>query len=81
MERFTKEIAVGTKPTLFAFTRMQNVNGTKFFVTLKDENNKNISFSLVQAKEQRWKLMPGSLRWLYDIEPQLEAAIFDTRLK
>jgi hypothetical protein len=80
MERFSKEIAVGKENRLFVFTRMENVNGVKFFVTSKDENKKDISFSLMRAKEEKWKLLPGSLRWLYEIESQLAAAIIDTRL-
>lgn len=81
VERFKKEIAVGKETRLFEFTRMENVNGVKFFITSKDENKKAISFSLTRAKEDNWKLMPGSLRWLYDIEDQLAEAITDTRLK
>jgi len=80
MERFNKEIEVGTETRVFEFTRMKNVNGVKFFITSKDENKKPISFSL-QKKESDWKLMPGSLRWLYDIESQLSDAIIDTRLQ
>ncbi|HEX8313407.1 MAG TPA: hypothetical protein VF609_00360 [Flavisolibacter sp.] len=80
MERFSKEIAVGKETRLFVFTRMENVNGVKFFVTSKDENKKAISFSLTRAKQDSWKLLPGSLRWLYAIESQLENAILDTRL-
>lgn len=80
MERFTKEISVGKENRLFVFTRMENVNGVKFFITSKDENKKPISFSLVRSKEESWKLNPGSLRWLYEIEDQLADAILDTRL-
>lgn len=80
MEQFTKEIAVGKEIRQFAFTRMENVNGVKFFVTSKDENKKAISFSLMRRKEDGWKLLPGSQRWLYEIESQLADAIVDTRL-
>jgi hypothetical protein len=59
---------------------MENVNGVKFFITSKDEKKKPISFSLTRAKEDTWKLNPGSLRWLYEIESQLSDAIRDTRL-
>ena len=59
---------------------MRNANGAKFFVTSKDENKKPISFSLKQ-NDSDWKLVPGSLRWLYDIESQLADAIIDTRLQ
>ncbi len=80
MDRFTKEIEVGKETRLFEFTRMENVNGVKFFITSKDENQKAISFSLTRAKQDGWKLQPGSLRWLYAIESQLADAIHDTRL-
>lgn len=78
MNKFHKEIAVGDKPRLFEFTQMKNVNGIKFFITSKDDNNKPISFSLLQTKTD-WKLTPGSLRWLYAIESQLADAIIETR--
>lgn len=81
MNRFTKEITIEKEPRLFEFTRMENVNGVKFFVTSKDENKKAISFSLVRGKEDTWKLLPGSLRWLYTIEQELSAAIIDTRMR
>jgi hypothetical protein len=77
---FSKEIAVGNENRLFVFTRMENVNGVKFFVTSQDEKMKPISFSLTRGKEDSWKLMAGSLRWLYAIEEQLGEAIRDTRL-
>jgi hypothetical protein len=80
LERFSKEIAVGKETRLFEFTRMENMNGVKFFVVSKDENKKAISFSLTRAREDGWRLKPGSLRWLYDIESALEDAILDTRL-
>ena len=78
MERFQKEILVGDESRLFEFTMMKNVNGVKFFVTSKDEKKKPISFSLKQ-KESIWKLMPGSLRWLYAIEGEPADAIADHR--
>ena len=80
MERFVKEIEVGNENRLFEFTRMENVNGVKFFITSKDEKKKPSSFSLVRAKDDNWKLNPGSLRWLYGIESQLADAIRDSRL-
>jgi hypothetical protein len=80
MDRFVKEIIVGTEPRVFVFQRMENVNGVKFFITTEDEKKKPISFSLTRAKEGNWMLNPGSLRWLYDIESQLADAIRDTRL-
>jgi hypothetical protein len=80
MDRFSKHIAVGEETRLFEFTRMENINGEKFFVTSKDANAKPVSCSLRQT-DRNWKLVPGSLRWLYDIESQLSEAIIDTRLK
>lgn len=80
MERFTKEIIVGNESRSFQFQRLENVNGVKFFITSQDEKKKPISFSLRRGAENKWKLMPGSLRWLYDIESQLSDAIIDTRL-
>lgn len=79
MERFTKEILVGNELKLFEFTKMSNVNGVKFFITTKDQNNKQISFSLNKKEEKIWKLTPGSLPWLYKIEDELTNAILDTR--
>ena len=81
MERFTKEIAVGNETRLFEFTMMENVNGVKFFITSVDANKKPISFSVRQKEEKAWKLVPGSLRWLYEIEGELSDAIIETRLK
>jgi hypothetical protein len=80
VDQFTKEIIVGKENRLFVFTRMENVNGVKFFITSKDEKKKPISFSVTRAKKDTWMLSPGSLRWLYDIESQLSDAIRDTRL-
>ena len=78
--RSPEEIAVGNETRSFVFTRMENVNGVKFFITSQDEKKKPISFSLMRGKENNWKLNPGSLRWLYEIESQLSDAIRDTRL-
>jgi hypothetical protein len=80
VNNFTKEIAVGTEQKLFVFTRMENVNGVKFFITTTDETKKPIAFSLTRGKENSWKLMAGSLRWLYAIEDQLADAIRDTQM-
>ena len=81
MERFKKEITVNNESRLFEFTRMKNMSGVKFFITSKDSDQKPIAFSLVQASDGNWKLMPGALRWLYAIEGELSAAILDTRIK
>jgi hypothetical protein len=80
MERFTKEIPVGKKNRVFEFTMIKNYQGIKFFITSKDANNKPISFSLKQKEKSVWKLIPGSTRWLYEIESQLSDAIVETRL-
>ena len=81
MQTFIKEIAVGKETRLFEFKLLKNVNGSKFFITSTDENKKPISFSLLQRDSDVWKLTPGSLRWLYDIEADLADAIIDTRLQ
>jgi hypothetical protein len=81
MERFNKEILVNNEKRVFEFSRMKNMSGVKFFITSKDANQKPISFSLTQSGEGNWKLMRGSLRWLYDIESQLSDAILETRVK
>ena len=80
MEKFSKQIAVGDETRLFEFTMMQNVNGIKCFITSTDENKKPISFSVKQNDDRVWKLVPGSLRWLYEIEEELSEAIIETRL-
>jgi hypothetical protein len=79
MDRFIKEILVGNESRLFVFTRMENTNGVKFFITSNDDEKKPISFSLVQKEESNWKLVPGSARWLYSIEEELSDAILETR--
>ena len=81
MERFFKEITHNDQKWIFDFTWMRNTNGVKYFVTSKDAKNKPFSFSLIQKEERNWKLMPGALRWLYEIEGQLSAAIVDNKLK
>lgn len=81
MDRFSKKIAVGNETRLFEFTKMQNANGVKFFITSSDVDQKPISFSLKRNKHtEGWKLVPGSLRWLYEIEEELSDAIMETRL-
>jgi hypothetical protein len=81
MERFKKEILVNNESRTFEFTRMKNMNGIKFFVTSKDAEQKPIAFSLIQGSDGNWKLLRGSLRWLYAIESELSDAILDTRIK
>ena len=80
MERFNKEITVNNETRVFEFNRMKNMNGVKFFITSKDSKNKPIAFSLIETDDGRWKLMPGSLRWLYDIEVELSNAIRETQM-
>ena len=80
MERFKKEITVNNETRVFEFNRMKNMNGVKFFITSRDSNHKAIAFSLIETGEGNWKLTPGSLRWLYDIEVKLSNAIIETQL-
>jgi hypothetical protein len=80
MERFKKEITVNNETRVFEFNRMKNMNGVKFFITSKDSNQKAIAFSLIETDEGNWKLTPGSLRWLYDIEVELSNAIIETQM-
>jgi hypothetical protein len=58
---------------------MTSMSGVKFFITSTDSNQKPIAFSLKQTDRGNWKLTPGSLRWLYDIETELSAAIIETQ--
>ena len=81
MDRFKKEITVNNEARLFEFSRMKNMSGVKFFITSKDSNQKPIAFSLKETDDGNWKLIPGSLRWLYDIEVELSNAIRETRMK
>jgi hypothetical protein len=81
MDRFSKKIVVDNEARLFEFERMQNVNGVKFFVKSTDANQKPFACSLKQNEHgANWKLIPGSLRWLYQIEGELSDAILETRL-
>jgi hypothetical protein len=79
MERFKKEITVNNEVRVFQFNRMTNMSGVKFFITSTDSNQKPIAFSLKQTDRGNWKLTPGSLRWLYDIETELSDAIIETQ--
>ena len=47
----------------------------------KIQKQKPIAFSLRDAGQGNWKLLPGSLRWLYEIEMELSDAILETRMK
>jgi hypothetical protein len=81
MDRFKKEITVDNEARVFVFSKMKNMSGVKFFIISTDSNQKPISFSLKETSEGKWKLTPGSLRWLYDIEGELSNAITETRIK
>jgi hypothetical protein len=80
-QRFSKRITIGNEARLFEFTRLENFNGVKFFITSVDENKKPFSFSVKQKDYNHWKLVPGSQRWLYEIEDQVSNAIVETSLK
>ena len=80
MERFKKEITLNNEPRVFEFMRMKNMNGVKFFITSTDSEQKPFAFSLIQTGEGDWKLKPGALRWLYDIEIELSNAILETQI-
>ena len=81
MEQFSKQIKVGKETKLFEFTRIKNANGVKFFIKSTDSNQRPFAFSLKQSQhEADWKLVPGSLRWLYQIEKELSNAIMDSHL-
>jgi len=79
MERFRKEITVNNEVRVFQFNRMTSMSGVKFFITSTDSNQKPIAFSLKQTDRGNWKLTPGSLRWLYDIETELSDAIIESQ--
>jgi hypothetical protein len=79
MERFSKVITVDNEKRLFEFTKRKDMNGSRFFITTKDAQQKPIAFSLKEAEHGTWKLMPGALRWLYEIETELSNAIREVR--
>jgi len=81
MERFKKDISVNKEPRAFEFNKMKNMNGVKFFITSTDAKQKPIAFSLEQTDEGKWKLFPGSLRWLYEIESELSDAILQMQVE
>ena len=81
MDRFKKEITVNNEIRVFEFSRMKNMIGVKFFITSTDSKQKPIAFSLTQTGEGSWRLMPGSLRWLYDIETELSNAIVERQTR
>jgi hypothetical protein len=81
MDRFKKEITVNNETRVFEFNRMQNMIGVKFFITSTDSKQKPIAFSLTETGEGNWRLTPGSLRWLYDIETELSNAILEKDMR
>ena len=44
MERFSKAITVNNETRVFDFTKMKNMNGSKFFITSKDSKTKAYRF-------------------------------------
>ena len=80
MERFKKEIIVDNEPRAFEFSRLKNMSGIKFFITSTDADRKPIAFSLKETDAGDWRLVPGSLRWLYEIETQLSNAIREKQM-
>jgi hypothetical protein len=81
MERFKKEISVNNELRTFEFKKMKNMSGVKFFITSTDGNQRPIAFSLKETEEGNWKLFPGSLRWLYEIESELSDAILQMQIE
>ena len=81
MNRFIKEISVGNEIKRFEFNRMKNMSGEKFFITSIDSKQKPIAFSVKETADGHWKLLPGALRWLYDIEVELSNAIREKQVK
>lgn len=81
MDQFSKIIVVHKQKRVFQFTRMENANGVKYFITSSDSDHKPVAFSLRQNRyDENWKLVPGSLRWLYEIEGKLSDAINERAL-
>ena len=81
MDQFSKQITFGKETRLFLFKKIENPDGVKFFITSCELNKKPFSCSMkpnVYASD--WKLIPGSQRWLYEIEEVLSDAIVETRL-
>lgn len=81
MDQFSKQIAVGKETRLLQFKRIKNVDGVKFFITCGHLTKDAFSCSMKQnAYDAGWKLVPGSQRWLYEIEEALSDAILQTTL-
>ena len=76
MQQFSKEIKVGKETKLFQFKRIEDTNGVKFFITSGHLTKDAFACSMKQNKyDTNWKLVPGSQRWLYEIEDSLSHAI------
>lgn len=64
------------KTRLFQFKKIEDTNGLKFFITSGHLAKDAFACSMKQNKyDAEWKLVPGSHRWLYEIEPILADAI------
>lgn len=76
MEQFSKQIKVGKETRLFQFKKIEDANGVKFFITSGHLAKDAFACSMKQNKyDADWKLVPGSHRWLYEIEESLAHAI------
>ena len=76
MEQFSKQIQVGKETRLFQFKKIEDTNGVKFFITSGHLSKDAFACSMKQNKyDADWKLVPGSQRWLYEIEDTLSDAI------
>lgn len=78
MMQFNKYIQVGTSNRRFEFTRIENFEGMKYFITTVDEADKPVSFSMRKDKYDQWALTPGSKRWIYEITSELSDAISES---
>jgi hypothetical protein len=80
MEQFSKQIKVGKETRLFQFKKIEDANGVKFFITSGHLTKDAFACSMKQNKyDADWKLVPGSQRWLYEIEETLADAIASTQ--
>jgi hypothetical protein len=80
MEQFSKQIKVGKETRLFQFEKIENINGVKYFITSGHSTKDAFACSMKQNKYGAdWKLVPGSQRWLYEIEETLSDAIESTQ--
>jgi hypothetical protein len=78
MKQFSKEIKVGEETRLFQFKRIADASGEKFFITSGYLTKDAFCCSMKQnAYTSDWKLIPGSRRWLYEIEESLSDSIIE----